>query len=790
MSRRTIMADWAVWSKPPRSSDDYGIVGSSRSPGEHVRFEQLIRLADPGTPHGRREGAVDALPWVTFSAPEEGGDGRRWSAIAVREWSQEVDVSGRAILPTRYYTFPYDDGAATGAGYRDLYEAVLRAPSPALNGRRLSLELPHRDDPGGPGSTQGEPRWCAGVAALLLGGPVVVTGAPPLSPLERLDCMDAVTMFLPYGVRATLTASTWTDNATDHPIRLMFGRWAGPRQQEVRWAQPPPRPCDEYALSYLRWLLTMLDQAPDVLRRRLGGLREPLEFGSPGLRAVLEEQHRTAMAVLHRLREGATAGEQRAAALDPSFDKLTGAQRDELLCRLAERAQPEDLTVLAAHWPAVAPITLAVAGRRLAGHDQRPARAFLSLADRHGGRDDWLAGLLGQPGVPQDATIALLADEDPPGRRTCAALLARPHVLYLLIARLATEGSAERLRAWVLRCAGDGSDTTLAWLTAFAAVLLSPPEPPPEPALTHLHGLGGDVAFVVLLRAAAGASHAQEVLLHPSLYGRLLALARGPACEAREELAKVLSGIGPVPAEAGARLDVLAVLLGGAPRFATEVDHHAAERYAASFEQVWDDLPDRRLSQEVTRLIVAPLDHRHPLLNELERREKATEIVVRQRFDANPAVRSLMGAAEDDAPPATLAALWARALASVGPGFDPGPLLARWSRSHDSRALHELLRHLWQEAVRHGEPSTTGYRRLMEILVHHPGAPHYAAWIREQIPGDVMRLRAELDRLRWLLEIARAGPGAGPSPPVRSRLLWRLHGSSPGRWTEAKGEDA
>ncbi|WP_431915476.1 hypothetical protein [Nonomuraea jabiensis] len=772
MSGRSVLTEWAVMSKPPGATDDYRIVDCSLGQDDHMRFEQLIRLVNPGTPRGRRDGAMDALPWVTFSAPEASGDGRRWSAVAVREWSDELDASDRAIMPTRYFTFPYEDGAEVGIGYRDLYEAVLRAPSPGPSGEQVRLELPRLGSVRHTAEQVGL-RWCAGVAALLLEGPVVLTDAPALSPLDRLDCLDAVVAFLPYGIRASLTASTWADNIADHRIRLMFGEWARARQLEVRWGSPPPPPADEDAQVYLRWISTMLDSAPADLLHRLSGLREPLEFNSPQLRLALERlQDSKALSVIHRLDDGVPAEEQRAAVRDPSFDRLTHAQRTELLRCLVERAAPEDLAVLDAHWPSVAPVALALAGRRLAVGDPRLARAYLRLADQHGRRDDWLAGLLDQPAVPDDAAVPLLVPGGPPGHLTCAALLTRPLALYQLITQLVAENSAEDLRAWV-RCyiGREFAETCPIWLLAYASVLRTPPKPPPEQTLTSLHDVGGDMALVILLRAAAAVSRV-EVVLQPAPYSRLLGLAGGPAVPARVELAKLLSDIVQAPIEAGALLDVLAVLVGTEPRWAVTAEGQAVRRYASSFVRIWEQLSPRQVRLEVARRIVSPLGHRHPLLNELGRREKAlAEIIDRQRVNANPAVRSLLTAAENDTRPPQLALLWTLALESVGAAFDPGPLLAHWPSSRDPGAVHELLRYLQQESARRGVLSDAGCRRLVEAVVHHPGLPHYAEWVRRRVPRDIGHLRAEVHRLEWLLETASARRAGGRPRAARPKLL-------------------
>ncbi|MET7328900.1 hypothetical protein [Nonomuraea sp. NPDC005650] len=789
MNARSVLSEWAVMSKPPGATDDYRIVDCSLGQDDHMRFEQLIRLVNPGTPRGRRDGAMDALPWVTFSAPEASGDGRRWSAVAVREWSDELDASDRAIMPTRYFTFPYEDGAQAGIGYRDLYEAVLRSPSPGPSGEQVRLEPPGL---GGVRHTAEQVglEWCAGVAALLLEGPVVLTDAPPLSPRDRLDCLDAVVAFLPYGIRASLTASTWADNMVDHRIRLMFGKWARARQLEVRWGAPPPLPADEDAQVYLRWVSGMLESGPDRLLHRLSGLREPLEFSSPQLRVALERlQDSKALSVIHRLDDGVSAEEQRAAVRDPSFERLTQAQRTELLRCLVERAEPEDLAVLDTHWPSVAPVALALAGRRLAVRDPHLARAYLRLADQHGRRDDWLAGLLDQPAVPDEAAIPLLVPGGPPGLLTCAALLARPLALYRLITQLVAENSAEDLRAWVRQyTARDFADSCPTWLLAYASVLRTPPKPPPEATLTSLHDVGGDMAYVILLRAAADASRV-EVVLQPAPYSHLLGLARGPAAPARVELAKLLSDIGQAPVEAGALLDVLAVLLGVEPRWALAAEGHAVRRYASSFLRVWDQLPTPQVRLDVARRIVSPLDHRHPLLNELRRREKVlAEIVDRQRITADPAVRSLLTAAENDARPPQLALLWTLALESVGAMFHPGPLLARWPSSHDPEAVHELLRHLQQESLRRGVLSEAGCRRLVEAVMHHQGVPHYAEWVRRQVPRDIDRLRAEIHRLEWLLESANA-KRAGRRPRAARTLLDRLRELFFGRGGTTDRED-
>ncbi|MFD0890782.1 hypothetical protein ACFQ08_40070, partial [Streptosporangium algeriense] len=78
----------------------------------------------------------------------------------------------------------------------------------------------------------------AGAAALLLTGqPVCVVNGEEVPLVDRLLFFDAVTSLLPYGFRAKMTASTWTNSASRHRIRLSFARHAPAGAHPVSWGR-------------------------------------------------------------------------------------------------------------------------------------------------------------------------------------------------------------------------------------------------------------------------------------------------------------------------------------------------------------------------------------------------------------------------------------------------------------------------------------------------------------------------------------------------------------------------
>ncbi|UGQ12263.1 hypothetical protein LO772_01220 [Yinghuangia sp. ASG 101] len=254
-------AHWAYWSKDPGDDQDYRVLACST--GEPAHFTALVHAESPGTPRTEESGRPGSLPWVAFGSRR---DGRRdHCSIAVMDWTDDTDWTNRRITATRWMTLPYDELSAHGAEFGELYQAVLGAR--LHEGAATTLELPAADarstaarDSGAFGGTAAAALyWAAGVAALLLEGRVVITGAGQADAAERVAAIDAVARMLPYGYRADLTACTWTPVPEQVRQRLCFADYMGDGLIKVPWQGRPPRPSAPVARRYLELLTGHLD---------------------------------------------------------------------------------------------------------------------------------------------------------------------------------------------------------------------------------------------------------------------------------------------------------------------------------------------------------------------------------------------------------------------------------------------------------------------------------------------------------------------------------------------------
>lgn len=152
--------------------------------------------------------------------------------LAVEEWSGERDGMGRAIAMTRCFCVPYAQAASGPLSYEGLYTALPDlAESPSDD--PLVVEGTALD----PAALAGRAdRTAIGAAALLVTGqPVCILRAEHIPLIERLRFLDVVVALLPYGFRTRFTASTWTNSAARHRIRLSFARHPQPGALAIGW---------------------------------------------------------------------------------------------------------------------------------------------------------------------------------------------------------------------------------------------------------------------------------------------------------------------------------------------------------------------------------------------------------------------------------------------------------------------------------------------------------------------------------------------------------------------------
>ncbi|MEU8137315.1 hypothetical protein [Streptodolium elevatio] len=260
----TLDAHWAYWSKESGDEQDYRVL--SCSTGDPGQFTAAVQAENPGTPRTEDSGRPESLPWVVFGGHDE-AEGA-FCNVAVMDWTDRADWTNRRITATTWVTVPYSELSSRGAEYGDLYAALLSASM--RDGSPVALQLPDGPaqlsapvvgdaGPGAPGFSAPLLYWAAGVAALLLEGRVVITGAGRADVGERIAAIDAVCRMLPYGYRAGFSASTWAPVPEQAWQRLCFGDYAGDGLVRVPWGARVPQPAGPVARRYLDLLTGHLD---------------------------------------------------------------------------------------------------------------------------------------------------------------------------------------------------------------------------------------------------------------------------------------------------------------------------------------------------------------------------------------------------------------------------------------------------------------------------------------------------------------------------------------------------
>ncbi|MFE2866575.1 VWA domain-containing protein [Embleya sp. NPDC059259] len=226
----TLRAHWAWY-------HDGRVPACSAGPERRAHFERLVRpTLDEYAPPG----------WVGLTST---GREDPFVAMTLR------DTDG-----VRYFTAPYAEIAAAAAGYTTLWLAFRGIELPTDRERPLRVRLP--GSPAEVGVRAGDFEWLAGVAAAVLAGPVVITGAERLDTRGRLELLDRVAALLPYGCRAGLRFATSMGATGRLRPRLAFGRVPAPGTVRVALDGMPDLPDLPAARAYLGELTT--------LRRRVG----------------------------------------------------------------------------------------------------------------------------------------------------------------------------------------------------------------------------------------------------------------------------------------------------------------------------------------------------------------------------------------------------------------------------------------------------------------------------------------------------------------------------------------
>ncbi|XVQ10490.1 hypothetical protein ACQP1W_49650 [Spirillospora sp. CA-255316] len=473
-----VTAGWARHGKAPRSFQDYAVLecGGAFSAADYAAILDRYAL---GNPPPEKTGE-EALPWITLSEVQD--DHHSYLGVSVQSWTGDADGAGRPIAETLYGCFPYPQFSEAPVSYRELASAVdrLRPGGFDPDGVEVAGYAPEeleRDL-----RREGWFQRAVVAAAMLLEGPVTITGGSRLDVDERLRFLDAVAALLPFGWRTRFTASTWFRGGSPY-IQLAFARHSRGQGYDLDWRAEPvqgPPPEAKVAGAYLKEFGELLDH-------RGKGLLEVLDFLGRQTESLAEEEPARAVevlewfdwpgTVLQRARDGAAEAEELRRLFDTGRHRELPRPQDHvfLLCELIRLGGTPASGVIekvcrpireSASKAALTEIWTTLLGRAQGllwseAPDVRGANACLEIGTCLQIEDALLARLL----TPNGAAVLDIGDDrveaaallvarwaDPAGqelrRQTLAALKANPVIVCRLILALNADASA-RLEEWL-----------------------------------------------------------------------------------------------------------------------------------------------------------------------------------------------------------------------------------------------------------------------------------------------------------------------------------------------------
>jgi hypothetical protein len=308
---RSIIVEWALWGKET-ADPEYSVLRCSNGTLDRGDFHEIITRYTSGT--------KGTLPQYTACWVPDAGNG--YLAVAIHELADsDPELSGgrvrasrgREIEYIRLFCVPYGDMARLRANYTDLVESVMANHQlPPGQTDPISVELAVSKSPQPPH----EIRALAGnVATLLLTTrPVSVLGADRVTPEDRLRFIDTVMSLLPYGLRATLSASTWASAiARDLKLRLFFTnaeRDDGGATSYVTWGQPEQLDLSATESTHLRQYVNWLEHGGYEAAGDLDNLTDPVRFDPDEIRQMVATltAHRSVSDALEELADGLRHG--------------------------------------------------------------------------------------------------------------------------------------------------------------------------------------------------------------------------------------------------------------------------------------------------------------------------------------------------------------------------------------------------------------------------------------------------------------------------------------------------
>ncbi|WP_026412527.1 hypothetical protein [Actinomadura oligospora] len=701
MTTARLSAGWAVRGKTPGSYDDYGILGTGGGFFNADDFTTILDQYTLGNPPAERTGA-EALPWISLT--EVLDDRGSYLGVAIHDWTDGTDAAGRPIVRTRYGCFPYEQFVHAPVSYASLVRAVSGlgpdgfAPAaldvPAYAPEDIARDIEDHD-------------WlgrAAVAAALLLEGPVTITGADGLDHTVRLRFLDAVAALLPYGWRPGLTAATWLrgDNSN---IRLTFAYHSRPGSFELDWRVSEPQTPTDAALAYAyahelrrsiehRSLLEVL--------HHLSSRSEYLVNAEPS-RAynILVDLDRPAL-VLERVRKNECEVSEVAALLESGrYKELPRRSDHELLLAALIRLgggldavqnvwQELGVSVPSEPWRALTNEVL----RRVRNAPAEDANPYVRLADALGHTDKLLADVVGTSRDPRLGLAPVQTTAKLIERWTDPRTADRPAMLRAL------RGQSTLICALVADLDQAGVHDEDAWLDLLAGVA-------PHDLLYPFHALRTPDTTVSLSEIAAFARHGADcvALLVSSAARRerldrlaavLIRWLTGlPSSERRSWLDR-LGDVRPTRGADAAVLDLLRMTADEAPVHLEIPDRYA---YAATFRTLVADESLRRFTVTV----------QHALLEHLADLQWARDP------DQVALVVALAGAlcAVDGPNRAAVVEAVVRGRA-VNPGMADWPAYQRWwedaAKRHPNVAADEY------RTVLHALPGDTPFRDVGRLI--------------------------------------------------------------------------
>lgn len=212
--------EWAMRGKEPGSLNDYSVLACSGGKFQAADYDAIMSFFSTGVPAPSLRPEFPPI-WVTLNW--QGILEERYLGLSVNRLSGSVDAFGRPIVSTSYFCFSYKALAEGGLSYIDLYLSVEPLQLPATDGKPIELMVRRLADQKILSAIESfDADIVARTASLLLNGPVNIVGAEKVDLHNRIQFIEAVASLLPYGIRASLAATTWAEARSRHGMRLAF----------------------------------------------------------------------------------------------------------------------------------------------------------------------------------------------------------------------------------------------------------------------------------------------------------------------------------------------------------------------------------------------------------------------------------------------------------------------------------------------------------------------------------------------------------------------------------------